>query len=283
MQETEVRELLQAYTTDAEPPMSLTSDAVLAAGRRSRRIRRLAGVTGAGLAVVLVGAGVMVAPRMIGPSTTTVAAAPQCPSPPGPRPPGVIAADQPLSDELADWAAASLTCYLSYAMPRMLPDAEYLAAPGALAGPLVGFSLPDRAPIRPPGGDQPWGGDRVDARAVIQDPEGTSDFYLTVGVASPAAGAVAAARCETTTHSACTVRPGPEGTTVITGTELEPLPAEHPRTFTALVYRGQTIVNVLISNNDRQGPEPVATRPVPALTTEQIVELALASELYLFP
>ncbi|MBF9127497.1 hypothetical protein I0C86_00580 [Plantactinospora sp. S1510] len=282
MQETEVRDLLQAYTADAEPPMRLSSEAVVAAGRRSRRVRRMAAVTGAGLTAVLVAAGVMVAPQMTGPSTTT-AAAPECPSPPGPRPPGVIAPDQPLSDELVDWAAASLTCYLSYAMPRMLPDAEFLAAPGALAGPLVGFSLPERTSIRPPSADQPRDGDWVDAQAVIQDPQGTSDFSLTVGVTSPAAGTAAAAQCEATTRFSCTIRPGPAGTTVMVSTELGSLPAEHPRTFTARVYRGQTIVNVMISNNDRQGPEPVATRPVPALTADQIVELALASELHLFP
>ncbi|MBE1491440.1 hypothetical protein [Plantactinospora soyae] len=281
MQETEVPDLLRAYTTDAEPPMRLTSGAVLAAGRRSRRNRRLAGVGGAALTAVLVGAGAMVAPQLVGPSTT-VAAAPPCAAPPGSRPPGVIAADQPMSDELADWASASLTCYLSYAMPRMLPGAEYLKAPDALAGPLIGFSMPHPASGRPVRGKLLIGSDRVDARAVIQDAQGTSDFSVMVEMARPEAEAMAAARCEAVTHFACTLHPGPAGTTVTVSSGLEPLPADHPRSYTARVYRGQTIVTVGVSNDDRRGPEPVATRPVPVLTTDQIIELALAPELHLF-
>ncbi|MFC3447941.1 hypothetical protein [Amycolatopsis speibonae] len=52
MDDLEVRSALNTYVLEAEPPIGLTGEAVLAAGRRSRRRRLTTAVAGAALAVV---------------------------------------------------------------------------------------------------------------------------------------------------------------------------------------------------------------------------------------
>jgi hypothetical protein len=272
MREAEVRRALTAYVTDGEPAMGLTAETVLAAGRRSRRARRLAGVAGAGLAVALAGAGVIVGWGGGG----DFAAANPCPSPPGTRPPGVIAADQALSPELVDWAATSLTCYLNDVLPQLLPAARYGRVPGEQAGPLLGFSR---------GGGPPWG-NRVDAMALIRDDAGIGDLTVTVGVVDRSAAAEETANCRNEKAAKCTVRTGPDGETVLLGTEADGTPADQPRNFVVRVYRGHSEIYVQASNTDRQAGRsgaPAATRPEPVLSAEQSVQLALSPELYLFP
>lgn len=204
---------LRQYASDGEPAMGLTADAVLAAGRRSRRTRRLAGWAGAGLAVALVGAGVVVAANG-GSTGTDFAAATPCPFPPGSRPPGVIAADQPLSPQLVEWATTSVTCYLSAEVPRLLPAATYARRPGVSAGPLTGFS---------PGGEPPWG-NRVDSMTVIRDARGAGDLSVFIGVVDQSAAAREKARCQREEAAQCTVQSGPNGETVLLSTERDPLP-----------------------------------------------------------
>lgn len=275
MQEAEVRHALKAYVSDGEPVLGLTAEAVLTAGRRSRRTRRLAGFAGAGLSAALAGTVVLV---VSGGSSTGAdfAAAGRCPSPPGPRPSGVVEADRPLPPELAEWAAASLTCHLAEEVPQMLPAARYAQVPGAPAGPLLGFSR---------GGAPPWG-TRVDALALIRDPEGTGDLTVTVGVVDRSAGARAEDGCRRETAAQCTVQQGPNGETVLVSTEADGTPAAEPRNVVVRVYRGHNEISVQASNTDRQsvaGGPPVATRPAPVLSANQALQLALSPGLYLFP
>ncbi|MCU7722504.1 hypothetical protein ODJ79_02135 [Actinoplanes sp. KI2] len=275
MQETDMRQALTEYVSDGEPAMGLTAAAVLTAGRRSRRTRRLAGVAGAGLAAALVGAGVVVVAGGGFPGSDFAAAAP-CPSPPGSRPAGSVAADKPLSPELARWAATSLTCYLRQEVPRLLPAAKFAQVPGAKAGPLTGFSL---------GGEPPWG-NRVDALALIRDAAGTGDLTVTVGVVDQSDAAREKESCRTEKAAKCTVQRGPNGETVLLGTERDPLPPDNPRNYVVRVYRGHSEIYVQVSNTDRQpanGGAPAATRPKPVLSADQAVQLALSPELYLFP
>ncbi|BAL87095.1 hypothetical protein AMIS_18750 [Actinoplanes missouriensis 431] len=274
MQEADVREALKTYVTEDEPAMGLTAGTVLNAGRRSRRNRRLAGVAGAALVAALAGAGVAVVSGG-GSTDPEFAAAGACLGRPGARPSGAIAADRPLSPELVEWAATSLTCHLGEALPRLLPDARYAPVPGVPVGPLVGFSH---------GGEPPWG-NRVDALALIRDREGTGDLTVTVGVADPSAAATAEDECRRETVSRCTVRSGPHGETVLVGTEADGTPADAPRDIVVRVYRGWSEIYVQASNTDRQavdGGAPVATRPEPVLSEDQAVGLALSPELYLF-
>ncbi|MDM4718910.1 hypothetical protein QTQ03_04595 [Micromonospora sp. WMMA1363] len=288
MQEAEVHHALEAYVSDDEPPMGLTSDEILAAGRRSRRNRRLAGMAAAGLAAILFGVGVVAVSGGGGSSTTPAfTAAGPCPFPPGSRPPGVIAADQPLSPELREWASVSVTCHLTEALPRLLPTAQYGQVRGAPAGPLVGHSL---------GGEPPWG-NRVDALALVRDADGTGDLLVNVGVVDRLAAADAADGCWRGTDPRCTVQSGPNGETVLVSTDADRAAVAPPGLRTSLahpdavhltvtVYRGQTEIVVQASNTDRQvvnGRPPVATRPEPVLTVEQARELALSPELYLYP
>ncbi|MFD0517415.1 hypothetical protein [Paractinoplanes durhamensis] len=219
MQEADVQEALKAYVTDGEPAMGLTADGVLKAGRRSRRARRLAGVAGAGLAAVLAG---VAAVGVWGgsPDGPEYMAADPCPVPPGARPAGVIAGDQPLSPNLVAWATTSVTCYLNAEVPRLLPTATYAQVPGAQAGPLMGFNL---------GGQPPWG-NRVDALALIRDAKGVGDLTVNVGVVDESVAAQAEAECRGDTVAKCTVMSGPKGSTVLLGTEPDGTPAGEPKT-----------------------------------------------------
>ncbi|MDI6101647.1 hypothetical protein QLQ12_23785 [Actinoplanes sp. NEAU-A12] len=275
MQETEMQYALQSYVSDAEPAMGLTADGVLTAGRRSRRTRRLAGFAGAALAATLVGIGVVVVSSGTSTGADFAAAAP-CPFPPGPRPPGVIAADQPLPPEVREWASTSVTCHLNDELPRLLPDARYARVPGAPAGPLLGFSH---------GGEPPFG-NRIDAMALIHDAEGTGDLTVMVGVVDPSMAGQAVDECRRSTMGKCSVQSGPNGESVLLSTAADGMPAELPRDLVARVYRGHSEILVQVSNTDRQvvnGNAPVATRPEPVLSTDQAVQLALSPELYLFP
>jgi hypothetical protein len=275
MQEAEMQRVLKVYVRDGEPAMGLTADEVLAAGRRSRRTRRLAVFAGAGLATAVAAAGVVLA---FGGSSTGAdfAAADPCPVRPGPRPSGVIAADRPLPPALVEWAATSVTCYLTEELPRLLPAAKYGQVPGVPAGPLQAFTH---------GGEPPWG-NRVDALALIRDAEGTGDLTVMVGVVDRSAAVQAKRDCQGEKAAPCSVRKGPNGETVLLGTEAAGTPAEAPRNFVVQVFRGHSEIDVQVSNTDRQvvnGQAPVATRPEPVLSADQAVQLALSPELYLFP
>jgi hypothetical protein len=272
MRETTMREALRAYTSVDEPPLGLTSDAVLAAGRRSRRNRRLAGAAVAFLAAMLGAGGLVVANGYAkGPHYAALAA---CPYSPDPRPTDRFAADQALSPALVEWAKTRLTCHLAEALPRLLPEARYAQVPGAPAGPLVGYSF---------GGDPPFG-NRVGAVALIRDPIGTGDLLVTVAVTDRSAAAKATEECQTTTSYPCTVQSGPNGETILISTENEVEAAHSPPTWVVWVYRGHTVVSVEISTNDHPpidgGP---AARPESLLTRDQARDLALSPELYFFP
>jgi hypothetical protein len=275
MHETEMQDALQAFVHDGEPGMGLTAAGVLAAGRRSRRTRRLAGFAGVGLAVALAGTGVVMVSTG-GSTGVDYAAAASCPFPAGARPSGAIAADRPLSPEQVEWATTSLTCHLNEQVPRLLPTARFARVPGAPAGPLVGFSH---------GGQPPWG-NRVDALALIRDAEGTGDLTISIGVVEPSSAAQAVDECRRGTAARCSVQRGPNGETVLLSTEADSGRPEAQRNVIVRVYRGHSEINLQVSNTDRQsvnGLPPVATRPDPVLSADQAVRLALSPELYLFP
>jgi hypothetical protein len=205
------------------------------------------------------------------PGTKFAAAAP-CPAPPGTRPPGAITPDRSLSPQLVQWAATSLTCYLKEEVPRLLPTARYARMPGAPAGPLTGYTL--------------GGNNRVDSMTLIRDAAGTGDLTVMVGLVDPSEATREKDSCRGDTAAKCTVQRGPNGETVLLGTERDPLPPDNPRDFVVRVYRGHSEIYVQASNTDRQaadGGAPVATRPEPVLSADQAVQLALSRELYLFP
>jgi hypothetical protein len=274
MQETTVGEALRVYVSVDEPPLGLTSEGMLAAGRRSRRNRRLAGAAVAVLAVALLGGAVVVS---VGASASPqYAAVAECPYPAGPRPPEPVAADQPLAPGVLEWAKTRLTCHLVEALPRLLPQAQYAQVPGAPAGPLVGYSH---------GGEPPFG-NRVDAVALIRDAKGTGDLLVTVAVTDSSAAVDATDECRTATSFTCIVQKGPNGEAVLISTENEAEAAHSPPTWVVRVYRGQTAVTVEISTTAREpvdGEPPGSTRPEPLLTADQALDLALSPELYFFP
>jgi len=274
----QVREALRSYVADGAPPLGLTREGVLRAGRRSRRNRRLAAAGGVAFALALVtAAGVAFGPvaldryRRTGPADGFAAARP-CDTWPGTRPatPAPLRPDQPLPADLAAWATATVTCQLADALPRMVPGARFARVPGESHGPLQAF-------IR--GGPL---ASRVDALALVGDDKGVGDLTVQIGVSLPDEAAEEARNCDSR-HN-CTVRTGPNGETVLISPQWPGTPGYH--LVAARVYRGQTSVVVEATDSDRQmvnGGAPKPTRTEPVLTIDQAVELALSPELLLFP
>ncbi|WP_414940565.1 hypothetical protein [Amycolatopsis sp. cmx-11-51] len=126
MDDLDVRSVLTKYVTEAEPPIGLTGDRVLAAGRRSRR-RRLAaaGIAGAAFAVVaILGA-------------TSVMTTPSPPPPPRPADPvpGARCGTR-TSDETAQQLLTRLSCIVDTSVRSRV-------APGAR---IERLTLPDEIP-----------------------------------------------------------------------------------------------------------------------------------------
>ena len=108
MDDTLVRDALRAHVHDGEPPLRLTSAALVRGGRRSRRLRALAGGGGALVAAGLAGTLALAWPTA---DTTFQVAAP---------PPADCSG--PMSDSTApEWLGHRLTCYLTDACRSRCP------------------------------------------------------------------------------------------------------------------------------------------------------------------
>ncbi len=103
MDDLDVRSALTEYVTEAEPPIGLTEEDVLAAGRRSRRRRLSAGIAGAALAVV---AALGVTFAIVAPQRAEPVAGDPC----GTKPPG----------ETAQQVLARLSCAIGTAVRARL-------------------------------------------------------------------------------------------------------------------------------------------------------------------
>ncbi|HLL69569.1 MAG TPA: hypothetical protein VK453_28195 [Micromonosporaceae bacterium] len=297
MHDSQVRDALLTYV-DSEPPMAVRSDDILTAGRRARRVHRMtAGAAGGAVAGIVVLAAAAVTGVLPGqgaplrpaapsasaaspaPSASTAAPAPSagtaaqgepvapCTARPGPRPAQTATPGETLQPELAAWARASLTCYLADALPRVLPDARYAAPDGAYAGALQAYSH-----------DPPMGA-RVDAAALITDSEGTGDILVIVEAKTPAQFDAEVRTCR---RPECVTRSGAGGSRIMIG-ETPPVSPGGYYDITVRAFRGHTAVVMEVTNSDR-GPDPARMgRAKPALTVEQLVELASDPALTLFP
>lgn len=273
MLETSLHSALQAFVSENEPPMGLTSAEVLAAGRRSRRRYRLAAFGGGLAAAALAVAAIVVVPQELRPSEPAFAALAPCSTPPGDRPADVVDPTRPFSSSMAAWATDSLTCALADMIPRLLPHARFAAMPGVQAGPLVGYAL---------GGKPPWG-NRADAIALVHDSDGTGYLSVSVAVSSATAAQEAVASCQQ--NPPCQVLEARPGITLLVQETLPTSPGD-PHVIWADAYQGQTDVHVQLDNTDLRsvdGGPPAPTRDQPVLTVDQAVDLARSPRLCLFP
>jgi hypothetical protein len=298
MQDAFVREALLAYAAD-EPPMTLTSEGVLAAGRRSRRLRRVLAVAGsvAGLAslaglFLFVPGPVLPAPPA-GPSwsgldTEALCTAADRPATPVTGLPTSVRNEsgynRPVPTEPTDHAAARLSCYLMREIPRLLPGAIFQSIPGAPPG-LQPLQVHDDRPgglAKPVDRSLPY----YVSSAIVEDGNGVG----TVGFGiSPAGGSAAdaAADCGGTT---CAVRTGPHGEVITVSTLPAFTLAGNAGSYfvTINIYMGQTLITASASNQDIREPShgtgaPPAGRADLPLSVDQLIAIGTASQLSLFP
>ncbi|GAA1620527.1 hypothetical protein [Actinoplanes couchii] len=301
--DTQIHDALVAYT-GAEPPLSFTYDEVLAGGRRARRRRRLA-VAGAAAVVAAVAAGgasfalplrsadPAPAPYTVaGPAWSTLDAARSCeaagaePTSPLVEPTTVVNEKNGypirIPAEPADHAAARISCYLAEVVPPLLPEVTYHRSSSTPSDIMPLQAYPGRVfdPARPADTTPPF----ITADAVIVDDQGAGEVGFG---ASPAyeSAADAAANCT----APCTVRQGPDGETV---TVLDTSAASGYHHVEVHVYRGDTITTASASNGVTPAMPPgeaigsdqlEPTRHGLPLSVEQLMELAGAPELDLFP
>ncbi|MEV6844251.1 hypothetical protein [Actinoplanes sp. NPDC051411] len=290
--------------TGAEPPLSFTYDQVLAGGRRAQRRRWLAMAgTAAAVAAVAVGGVALALPHrsadltpapyaVAGPSWSTLDVAPLCktasaePTSPMVKPTTVVSEKDGypirIPAEPADHAAARMSCYLTTAIPSLLPDVAYHRSAAALAGTMPLQAYPGRIfdPTRPAETTPPF----ITASAVITDDQGSGEIGFGAAPAYESA-ADATANCA---GNGCTVRTGPNGETVIV---LDTTTASGYHHVEVHAYRAGTIVSASAENGVTPATAPgqvissddlKPTRNGLPLTVEQLVELASAPELDLF-
>ncbi|MET7392320.1 hypothetical protein ABZS66_02330 [Dactylosporangium sp. NPDC005572] len=293
MDESQIRTALDGYTAD--PPTVLPdSAAVLAVARRARRNRTaLTAGAGAVATLIAVAAGLAVTPGRPGTPATKLSPA-LIISCAGQRPGTPVQPNQPIPDDLATWGKSTVTCHLKAALPTLLPGATFEQVQGAPAGPLIGFILqrpprsqrvetspglsansPDVRPLN----------HRVDAVSVIRDSQGAGDLWLMIGITAPHEKDRAIEQCRATA-ARCTVQSGPNGATALTLTSTPDQTGSYYQN-SVQVFRGNTAIWIAATNTDRKTRTgsglSAPTRPTPILTTDQLLELALAPDLLLYP
>lgn len=303
---TDIHDALMAYTSDAPPP-AFTYDRILTSGRRARRLRRIA-TAGAATMVATVAVSVVLltqphqAPTtpstlytVAGSSWSTLNPTSYCKTASAPAASPTIAPTTVINEkndypiriptEPADHAAARISCYLAAAVPSLLPKATFHRDPSTPANTIPLQAYPSRTfdPARPGDTTPP----QISASAVITDDEGVGDIGFSASPAYETATA-AAANCG---QPPCSVRTGPHGETV---TVIDVTTDSGYHLVNVYVYRGDTIIFGSASNGI---PDAVASNPSEAvsadakkagrkdlpLTVDQLIDLAAAPQLNLFP
>jgi hypothetical protein len=263
-----IRQALRAHVAD-RPALGLTSRGLIVAGRRSRRLR-IVGFTVAGpLAFAsMIAIGALVVPRVypgFG-GESPVAAAPDastCAS---------LRAAPPTTDvRTTQEAADRLTCYLLDSVPQLLPAGTMFdnnaARPGTAA--LVAVSE---------GKDE---GDQVTATATVTDTAGEGVLVVSVSRSRNFSRAEAAEQCASP-HAKASCQSGPHGEHIEVYDIGKDAGGIQDRMIR--VYSGHTFISIGAHNapesrSNTQRP----TRSEPPFTIDQLITLATAPELRLYP
>ncbi|MBG0564670.1 hypothetical protein [Actinoplanes aureus] len=258
---TDIRDALIAYTGD-EPPLTFAYEHVLTAGRRARRRRRIAAAAGGSLVFVAVTGVFMAAlPHVRADPDVSAGVALD------PAPFCAAAEAEPSSPAAVEHAAARISCYLLTAVPPLLPEADFQRIPGSSDDvlPLQAYPSQETPPI-------------ISADALVSDSRGFGEIGFGL---YPAAETVeeAIASC-----AGCDVRQGSHGETILVHEAVE---ESRLRRIDVWVHKGDTVVFATATNavpdatldSDKQE----MGRPEPPLDEDQLVELATAPELTLFP
>jgi hypothetical protein len=248
---TTIRALLDEASSD-QPASSITRETAILAGRRARRRRSLAVACAAAAVAMAAVAAVAVSPTVRPPDRHVDAAT-----------------------ESPQQVAARLTATLRGTMARVRPDAKVEPDPNHRPG-----RNPDALEVVPPDPalDQLW----YEGHAIVIDSQGHGTVTLRVAPDAAAAG-FGSAPCEpyTTKSSSCAPRTGPHGEHLSVWTSMK---QDHSVESAVTVFRPDgSAVNVGTTNftDEPNGPGP--SRSTPALTTEQLIEVATDPGLALNP
>ncbi|XVU29925.1 hypothetical protein ACQPZJ_23395 [Actinoplanes sp. CA-054009] len=285
--DSDIRDALAAYTRDAPPPAFTVTDVVTAGRRRRRRTV----IAGAAAALVLIAGGIAVLARPggapyvpAGPSWELLEPAPFCAAAtPVPTASPSSYNGMPLPSRGVE---ARLSCYLATAVPPLLPSVTYYrdVSTPATTLPLEVYAGRVFDPKRPEETSPPY----FTSSAVIRDAEGAGDigFGLT-----PRYRPDDEARTECAGRE-CTIRTGPHGelVTVIDVT----MESTGVRLVNVYVHKADTIVMASASNGllkeatvdpgrAYSGADYIRTRDDLPLSVEQLIGVAAAPEMELFP
>ncbi|WP_406044861.1 hypothetical protein OG799_10575 [Micromonospora sp. NBC_00898] len=286
MQEQDLTAAIREHVSTGEPPMSLTSVALLARGRRERRRRTAVGVSAGALAAVAV-AGVL---TVTGNAPATAPGAPAdlgavCPelrgAATGPARSLPPATAHPVVEATV---LDRLDCALARAVTRLMPDARFAPAFHAKA-----LRFETEGAARQP---------QYVASAEVYSPAGRGnlDVLIFAQVQPPATAAELVALGQREVR-----RVGPHGEVMIVGDRLGPVdePGSQVRQSSVYLYTGRTVVAVRTSNEGAasggqdpsgrpsskgDGPvhEAVVVAPVPPLTVDQLADIAADPDLAIY-
>ncbi|MEV4055918.1 hypothetical protein AB0J55_32320 [Amycolatopsis sp. NPDC049688] len=239
----EIRSLLTAYVTEGEPPIGLSGEGILSAARLARRRQLLTGAAALAVVALALGLAVVVLPHRSG-----VATAP-CPT-------------------ASDTRAAlvdRLSCVVGRAVRRLLPpDAQItrLTIPGEVP-PADPFRL-----IADPAGDEPR--DALFHMGVrVTDARGTGSVYVLMVPSRNSGGPP----CNERGEIVCRREPAPQGLLW-----LSTLRAGDTLTHRVALATPDAVVQFWSNDSgvlEQAGVSLPKQRPEPALTLEQVRELAL--------
>ncbi|GAB3730979.1 hypothetical protein GCM10027598_53580 [Amycolatopsis oliviviridis] len=255
MDDLDVRSALTEYVTEAEPPIGLTEDGVLAAGRRSRRRRLSAGIAGAALAVVaILGAAFMV----IAP----------------PRSDEPVAGDHcgtKTSDETEQQVRTRLSCVVSAAVRSRL-------APGVR---IERITIPGETPPADPfllnfirAGETEGAPMFYFLGVRVSDERGTGAVYVRIGP-PPGYGMANCAARDLPKSDACSQRQIAEGGLIELGSQNHAGLTTH----TTRLYRPSATITISTNNSGAldsgEGADLPVQRAEPTLTSAQLQEIAV--------
>lgn len=314
MQDPFVRDALIAYAAN-EPPMTITSDVVLGAGRRSRQLRRVAAGSGA-VAVMAAVFGILVllpGPFRLGSSPAQPAVSPSAVSPsvvsPSVVSPSAVGPSRTPGAAEPFCTAASAPATPISGLPASVGNGKDgrqvfipTEPPGHAAARfscylmrevsvrLPGISL-DRDSFAPAGTQplQAYASRTFDpTRPTVTLPEFNSSTTFTTSDGifwalrfdiSALSDSVTEQTAQCTAIPFCDVRSGPQGQPALVSVGDD---SRGFHIFTATVYLDKTVVSASLSAEHSKGDNQPSADDLP-LTYDQLIAIASAPELTLFP